>query len=430
MKKQAIVVGSGAGGAAAAETLQGAFDVIVVEQGGVFRPFAGSTRFWEAVKKTRLLVDERMIEWVFPSMNVQKAIGGMVLVRGVGLGGTTTISTGNAVRADDGLARIGIDCDDEFRWVKEHVPMVMQDPSSWKPVTRQLFEACRHLGLSAEPMPKMGDYGHCLQCGRCVFGCPHNVRWDSRRLLARAESRGARVLSGTKVIRVLKEGGRAVGVVAARGPIRRKIRADVVVLSAGGLGTPPLLQRSGISCRFALFVDPVLCVAGPCRDAGQDQEVQMPFVVREPRFILSPYFDWLSFFFNRTWKVPAKDLVGVMVKLADQNIGSFRRRRVDKQLSLTDRLEMEWGTGMAARILEEFGVPRKDQFLGTVNAGHPGGMLPLTSQDVRTLQPGGLPKNVYVADSTLFPESLGNPPILTILALSRKVGLEIIRRWA
>ena len=32
------------------------------------------------------------------------------------------------------------------------------------------------------------------------------------------------------------------------------------------------------------------------------------------------------------------------------------------------------------------------------------------------------PENLYVADATLLPNSLGNPPILTIIALSRRVG--------
>jgi choline dehydrogenase-like flavoprotein len=61
-------------------------------------------------------------------------------------------------------------------------------------------------------------------------------------------------------------------------------------------------------------------------------------------------------------------------------------------------------------------------FLGTLNAGHPGGMLPLAAADAASLHPGHLPVNLYVADSTLFPCSLGNPPILTILALARKVA--------
>jgi hypothetical protein len=49
-------------------------------------------------------------------------------------------------------------------------------------------------------------------------------------------------------------------------------------------------------------------------------------------------------------------------------------------------------------------------------------MLPLTAADATTLHPARLPANLYVADATLLPHSLGNPPILTILALAKRVA--------
>lgn len=67
------------------------------------------------------------------------------------------------------------------------------------------------------------------------------------------------------------------------------------------------------------------------------------------------------------------------------------------------------------------GVPGEKQFLGTLNAGHPGGMLPLTAAEKDSLHPAVLPENLYVADATLLPESMGNPPILTIMALAMKI---------
>ena len=33
-----------------------------------------------------------------------------------------------------------------------------------------------------------------------------------------------------------------------------------------------------------------------------------------------------------------------------------------------------------------------------------------------------LPENLYVADATLLPKSLGNPPILTIIAMAKRVS--------
>ncbi len=33
-----------------------------------------------------------------------------------------------------------------------------------------------------------------------------------------------------------------------------------------------------------------------------------------------------------------------------------------------------------------------------------------------------LPENLYVADATLIPESLGNPPIVTIVAIAKRIS--------
>jgi len=49
-------------------------------------------------------------------------------------------------------------------------------------------------------------------------------------------------------------------------------------------------------------------------------------------------------------------------------------------------------------------------------------MLPLTTAEAITFHSDVLPGNVYLADSTLFPKSLGNPPILTMMAMAKRIG--------
>ena len=80
------------------------------------------------------------------------------------------------------------------------------------------------------------------------------------------------------------------------------------------------------------------------------------------------------------------------------------------------------------RFKDGIGVPKNKQFLGTLNAGHPGGMLPLTSGEKNTLHDPSLPENLYVADATILPKAMGNPPILTIMALSKKIAGVILKR--
>jgi len=197
----------------------------------------------------------------------------------------------------------------------------------------------------------------------------------------------------------------------------------VVVLAAGGLGTPAVLRRSGLPVRDRLFVDPVLCVAAPADGCRLDEEVPMPFFVEGDGYIVSPYFDYLSFFFDRSWRRPRHDIVSLMIKLADSEKGSVSgRQKVGKTLSAEDKTRLAAATESCIEILARFGVRRDSVFLGTLNAGHPGGMLPLTGLEREPLHADVLPPNVYVADASLLPRSLGKPPSLTIMALARRVA--------
>jgi choline dehydrogenase-like flavoprotein len=194
------------------------------------------------------------------------------------------------------------------------------------------------------------------------------------------------------------------------------------VLAAGGFGTPAILARSGIVCEPRLFVDPVLTVAGRWPGAWQCSELAMPFVVQREHYILSPYFDWLSFMVDPAWRLPAQDLVGIMIKLADEPGGTVAGGRIRKRLTELDRRRIDDGVELATEILGRFGVAPGDVFLGTLNAGHPGGMLPLTAASAASFHDDRLPPNVWVADASLFPDSLGNPPILTIVAMAKRVA--------
>jgi choline dehydrogenase-like flavoprotein len=49
-------------------------------------------------------------------------------------------------------------------------------------------------------------------------------------------------------------------------------------------------------------------------------------------------------------------------------------------------------------------------------------MLPLTQREARSFHHDGLPENLYIADATLIPEALGNPPILTIVAIAKRIS--------
>jgi choline dehydrogenase-like flavoprotein len=420
--RKAVVIGSGAGGATVAKELQGKFQVTVLEAGKAFHPFTASLNMIERVKRTGLLLNEKQIQWIFPAMRIEKTGDKMVLVKGIGTGGSTTLSAGNAVRQDAALKAIGIDLDSEFRELSQEIPISSAHEKKWTPLTREAFGICRSLGLQPQPTPKMVRFDKCAGCGQCVLGCSGGAKWDSRNFLHQAQEKGAELVSQCRVQKVAVENGKAIGVIAEHAGKHHFYPAELVILAAGGLGTPVVLEQSGIRCQDKLFVDPVLCVAARWDGARQNHELPMPFIIQREHFIISPYFDFLSFFFNRNWRYPAGDIFSLMIKLADAGTGSCGRHGVRKSLSEMDKINLNEGVKICKTILHKLGIKEPAIFLGTLNAGHPGGMLPLTEKESRTLHPGCLPENLYVADASLFPESLGNPPILTIAAMAKRIA--------
>ncbi len=427
MKRKAIIIGSGAGGAMVAHMLNSKFDVTVLEAGLDFKPFSLPMEQLAKLRKTGMYFDERMIQLLLPSMRIDKQ-SEMIMVYGRGVGGTTTLATGNAVRADEGLKKIGINLDKEFDELYQELPITTDHQRYWSSITKQTFEVMRQMGFDPQPMPKLLRPNKCRLCGHCSMGCPTRAKWDTRELLE-----GINVLTGCKVTRI-DIGDRK----AKRVHVEQKkshhtlfttqftLEADVIIVAAGGYGTPDILRASGIDCKPHLFVDPVLCVAAPMKQARQQRQLLMPFVSMRDKYIISPYMDWLSFFFNRHWYKPIDGMVSLMIKLADVEQGDVHHNHMQKQLTPLDHQRLQQGVKDCREILLAMGVKEQDIFLGTLNAGHPGGMLPLTEAEAQTLHSPHLPDNLYVCDASLLPQSLGLPPILTIMALAKRIAKQIL----
>lgn len=194
-----------------------------------------------------------------------------------------------------------------------------------------------------------------------------------------------------RVERIVSEAGTATAVRWRHGARCHESRADLVVLAAGGLATPGILEASGISTKRTLFVDPVLCVAARWERANLDRQLPMPFVSERDGYILSPYFDWLSFYFNRAWRMASSDIMSLMIKMADAGLGSFDGRSLDKQLTDADWETIARAIDECYLVFEDLGVRREDTFLGTLNAGHPGGCMPLTRAEAKSLHHEVLP---------------------------------------
>ena len=332
------------------------------------------------------------------------------------------------MRYDGAIRKLGIDLDEEFAQLYEELPITTEHQKYWTDTTKKMFALFEEMGLDPVVTPKLLNPEKCVGCGHCAIGCPTGAKWDTRSLLEEAVMQGADLVTGCKVTELTIEDGVVTTVHAKAKGGSRTFTADLVVLAAGGLGTPVILEKSGIPCQETLFVDPVLCVAGVIPGIRQDQQLLMPFISQQEGYILSPYIDYLSFFFNRQWRKPITGLVSMMIKLADEENGSVSGRKIRKTMTMRDEERMGRAVAQCRKILERLGVPKEEQFPGTLNAGHPGGMLPLTEAERETLHSPLLPENLYVADATILPEAMGNPPILTIMALAKRIASIIKQR--
>jgi len=138
-------------------------------------------------------------------------------------------------------------------------PLPVHRPPLDHPVTDAFAAACDALGFPAEPDKNGGGPpGH----GPIPVNVAGGVRVNTA-MAYLAPRRGSPLLTvrgDTRVLRVLVEGGRAVGVQTEAGVVR----ADEVVLAAGAIATPHLLMLSGI---------------GP---AGQLRAAGVPVLVHAP----------------------------------------------------------------------------------------------------------------------------------------------------
>ena len=424
-KKSAIVIGTGAGGAVMAYELQGEYDVTVLEAGSDFNGFSGSLQKLASLRAAGIYRDIAQIHSVVPSMIIDKSEE-VSIVRGVGLGGTTTLATGNAVRFDDDLKAIGINLDAEFEKLNSMIPITTEHKKKWNSSMNKMFDAFADMGLNPEVMPKALKAEDCINCSQCAIGCPTNAKWDVRELIDKAVGKGAKLVTDCKVTSLDIADNKVKAVHAKRKNKSVTFTADLIVLCAGGLGTPVILNNSGIECKDSLFVDPLICVAGISPSFNQDKQMLMPFYSRHEGFILSPYMDYFSFFFDKKWRVPSSDLACIMIKLADEEKGYLEGEKVHKSLSQKDKESFEKAIELCHKILINMGIPEKDHLVGLTTAGHPAGMLPLTKDEKDSLHSPLLPDNLYVADATILPKTMGFPPMLTIMALALKISDKLI----
>lgn len=112
------------------------------------------------------------------------------------------------------------------------------------------------------------------------------VRFNTSRSYLKSAPRNLHVVSHAQVDRVLFEGKRATGIVVEHSGLRKTVMARKgVVLSAGTVGSPSILMRSGIGqgdTLSSLGIAPVHNLAGVGRNLQDHLELQFDWTCTEP----------------------------------------------------------------------------------------------------------------------------------------------------
>lgn len=422
-----IVVGTGAGGSTAARELAlNGFDVLILESGGEFKPFTRRLSLIEPLRRFGLTRNEKNFSRFIPAYDSIRSSKDLILFRGIATGGSTNLTCGNMIRAEHGLKEIGLNLNSEFDELEKFINIKAFPKDRWRPLTRQMYQAADELDLNPLPTPKSVDSLKCVSCGLCELGCSTGARWDSREFLSDAINNGAKLLTKSPVQKVIIENGKVKGVKVAGGSSSKTFESDIVLLAAGGIGTPQILKASGLPAKDNLWVDIVLTLGGISKGANQLKEPPMVWYTKEEDYILSPYIDILSHYLHKPWKnVSIEDRVGLMVKLADEEKGTVNSDgSVEKEISQYDQSRLDEAMKHAKEVMESAGV--SGPFVeGVPNGGHLGGTVPLTKEDVPAMKPSWLPEGLWVADLSLAPRSQGLPTILLTSALALRVTRKI-----
>jgi len=483
LKADAVVVGSGAGGAVVARELACAGrDVVVLEEGGYY-----------AAEHYATMTPTNTFRRMAREASLASAVGLgetplIPVLSGKCVGGSSVLTGGVCFRIPDevlhgwvhdlGLHALAAEAlEEHFRAIEravhvETVPDAMQSRSA------ELFvEGAARLGI---PMKRLRrNTRGCRGEGRCNFGCPHGAKLSvDVSMLPDASAHGARIVSDALVERVVLDGSRAAGVrgrlldETGEPAIPFEVTADVVVVACGSLHTPVLLRRSGLRARhlgrdltlhpstrvYAIFDERVDGWDGAFQSAYSDHFFESDGITLISAFgvpnLLAAGFPGVGARHRRYVElIPHMAAFGAMVH---DDGGGRVRRWVSREPLVTYRMaardrgrlfkamrvlaEMAFAAGAREVLLPIFGAPPL-RSVGELEARladppsarrvecvafHPLGSAKMSARARDgVVRPSGETweaRGLYVADGSVLPTSIGVNSQLAIMAVARKIA--------
>jgi choline dehydrogenase-like flavoprotein len=468
----AVVIGSGAGGAFAARALARAgLDTVIVEEG----------ERWSA-ERIRGSHPLDRFAGIYRDGGTTTALGNppIALPLGRAVGGTTVINSGTCYRPPPAVARA---------WHERH-GLALADLEL---LGRRVAEVEATIGVAPAPMEVLGRNGElalegaaaldwqsaplrrnapgCRGACQCAIGCPNNAKGGVHlNALPQACEAGARIVTGLSARGVLAENGRAAGI-SARRPDGSDVRisAPLVVVAAGAIHTPPLLRRSGLGRHprlgrnlsihpatgiTAAFEEEVVAWRGVMQSVGIEELHEREGVLIEATStppgmgaVSAPGYG--THLLGRLQRAANTATLGAMIADAPSGrVFGSRRPIVSYRLAKADERRLAIAVEAMARVMFAAGASEVELGAGTrpirseaelasalerldvrrlrLAAFHPSGSAAAGSDPARhPVDPEGRLRGVagvWVADGSVLPSCPGVNPQVSIMAIAAGVG--------
>jgi choline dehydrogenase-like flavoprotein len=297
-------------------------------------------------------------------------------------------------------------------------------------MAKKIMASARDLGYDWQKLPKFVYQEKCrTECWKCNYGCPHGAKWNARMFVEEAVMNGAVFIERAKVKKVIVENGKAGGVEFTRRGVKHRAFAPIVIMSAGGIGSPVILRRSGIKAAgYDFFYDPLITVMGTVEGLKGGREFPMAAGVHmeDEGYLMTDMtvpalihmgFAAGGFNFRKLFAHPRT--LTIMIKAKDALSGRVTDGGgVRKGLTRGDEQKLMAGYARAREILRNAGA--RDIYKSWYVASHPGGTVKVGHLLDSNLQTEY--ENLYVCDCAAIPEAWGLPPTLTLIGLGKRLA--------
>lgn len=429
METDVVVVGSGPGGASVARELSSkGKKVIILEWGTDNRP---APKF--PSNPFRYFGGLGMLKKSFLKTSSDPV---MKMVRCITTGGSTMVYGG--VSWDPPLEKFmgyGVDISKEVEEIKEEIAIMPLTDNQLGTGAKLISRSAHELGIKWNKIDRLFQdptkFKHCSY----FMGDKTGARWDARSWVLDAVNNGAILLNKTYCEEIAVNNNETDGVIATNNKNEQlEITADTVVAAAGGIGSPLLLKNSGINeAGQNFFNDPYVVAFGYVDKGlklGEEVSRQAGVLLDEgislgDMAVSTALYRQMALAQSKGNKVFKRNQVlSIVVEIADDISGSISSEsEIIKPLSIEDIEKLEKGKEIAQSILENAGA--KDVWFSELAGVHPGGTCrigDIVDSDLKTKT-----DNLYVADASVIPESLAIPPVLTILALGKRLAKHLLQ---